>query len=224
MTINNNNIFGFGTGIYTTPEVAKILGLPRTKVKRWLKDYWTTKFSSAGIQYSDGEGIEQVTNFHTLIEFFTFYQLRERGVSAQKIVAAHHILAEVFNTQYPFATSNILTDGEKVIFEGSVGEIIKADKSLQMYITQVIEPFCERIEFDKNSLADRFFPMGKKHGVVIDPKRKFGQPVVGETNILTETVFSLFRAGEPVDIIANLYDLEVNQVEDAINFHTRLAA
>lgn len=224
MTFETNNIFGFGTGIYTTPEVAKILGLPRGKVKRWFKDYWTSKFSSGGIQYSDGEGIEQVTNFHTLIEFFTFYQLRERGVSAQKIVSAHNILAEVFKTQYPFATSNILTDGEKVLFEGNVGEIINADKSLQIYITQVIEPFCERIEFDKNSLANRFFPMGKKHDVIIDPKRKFGQPVVGETNILTETIFSLFRAGEPIKVIANLYDLKISQVEDAINFQTRTAA
>ena len=224
MTFETNNIFGFGTGIYTTPEVAKILGLPRGKVKRWLKDYWVTKFSGGGIHYSDGEGIEQVTNFHTLIEFFTFYQLREKGVSAQKIVAAHNILADIFKTQYPFATSNILTDGEKVLFEGAIGEIIKADKTLQIYINQVIEPFCERIEFDKNSLANRFFPMGKDHDVIIDPKRKFGQPVVGETNVLTETVFSLFRAGEPVDIIANLYDLKISQVEDAINFHTRIAA
>ena len=224
MTFETNNIFGFGTGIYTTSEVAKILGLPRGKVKRWLKDYWVTKFSTNGIQCSDGEGIDQVTNFHTLIEFFTFYQLRENGVSAQKIVAAHDILSVVFKTKYPFATSNILTDGEKVLFEGEIKEIIKADKSLQICINQVIEPFCKRIEFDKNSLANRFFPMGKDHDVVIDPKRKFGQPVVGDTNILTETIFSLSKAGESVDIIANLYDLKISQVQDAISFHTRSAA
>lgn len=220
----DNNIFGFGSGIYTTPEVAKILGLPRGKVRRWLKDYWTTKFSNNSIQYSDGIGAEQITNFNTLIEFFTFYQLREKGVSAQKIVKAHDVLVEVFKTPYPFATSNILTDGEKVLFEGSVGEIIKADRSLQIYINQVIEPFCQRIEFDKNKLAEKFYPMGKSHHVVIDPKRKFGQPVIGDTNILTETVFSLFRAGEPVDVIANLYELDIPQVEDAINFHIKNAA
>lgn len=224
MTIKNNNIFGFGSGIYTTEEVAKILGLPRVKVRRWLKDYWNARFANSSIQYSNGSGAEQVTNFNTLIEFFTFYQLREKGVSAQKIVKAHEVLAEVFKTPYPFATSNILTDGEKVLFEGNIGEIIKADKTLQIYINQVIEPFCERIEFDKNRLAQKFYPMGKSHHVVIDPKRKFGQPVIGDTNILTETVFSLFRAGEPIEVIANLYDLKVFQVEDAINFHTRIAA
>lgn len=220
----DNNIFGFGSGIYTTTEVAKILGLPRVKVRRWLKDYWTAKFSNKNIQYSDGIGAEQVTNFNTLIEFFTFYQLREKGVSAQKIVKAHDVLVEVFKTPYPFATSNILTDGEKVLFEGSIGEIIKADKSLQLYINKVIEPFCQRIEFDRNKLAKKFYPMGKSHHVVIDPKRKFGQPIIGDTNILTETVFALFRAGEPTEVIANLYELNLSQVEDAISFHTKNVA
>ena len=96
MTFDTKNIFGFGTGIYTTPEVAKILGLPSAKVRRWLKDYWNAKFSNDNTQYSDGLGAEKVTNFNTLIEFFTFYQLREKGVSAQKIVKAHDILADVF--------------------------------------------------------------------------------------------------------------------------------
>lgn len=222
MSLETENIIGFGTGIYTTPEVAYILGLPRQKVKRWLNEYWNGLFNEA--KYSEGAGKEQVTNFHTLIEFFTFYQLRAKGVSAQKIINAHNVLAKHLKTEYPFATSNILTDGKKVLFTGEIGEIIKADDSLQLYIKQVIEPFCQRIEFDKNKLAKRFFPLGKEHDVIIDPQRKFGQPVIGNTNILTETIYDLFRANEPVDVIANLYDLSIDQVNDAIQFHRRNAA
>lgn len=222
MNFETENIIGFGTGIYTTPEVASILGLPRQKVKRWLNEYWNGLFNEA--RYSEGVGLEQVTNFHTLIEFFTFYQLREKGISAQKIIKAHNVLAKLLKTDYPFATSNILTDGKKVLFTGEIGEIIKADESLQIYINQVIEPFCQRIEFDKNKLAQRFFPLGKEHDVIIDPRRKFGQPVVGNTNILTETVYNLFRANEPIEVIANLYDLSIDQINDAIQFHRRNAA
>jgi len=222
VNFETENIIGFGTGIYTTPEVASILGLPRQKVKRWLNEYWNGLFNEA--RYSEGVGLEQVTNFHTLIEFFTFYQLREKGISAQKIIKAHNVLAKLLKTYYPFATSNILTDGKKVLFTGEIGEIIKADESLQIYINQVIEPFCQRIEFDKNKLAQRFFPLGKEHDVIIDPRRKFGQPVVGNTNILTETVYNLFRANEPVEVIANLYDLSIDQINDAIQFHRRNAA
>jgi uncharacterized protein (DUF433 family) len=224
MVAEQDNIIGFGTGIYTTSEVAQILRLPRAKVKRWLNDYWNAEFSSRSIKYSEGQGAERVTNFHTLIEFFTFYQLREKKISVPKIIKAHKILSEHFNTQYPFATYGILTDGEKVLFEDEVGEIINADESLQTYITQVIRPFCERIEFDADYLATRFFPNGKKSQVIIDPKRKFGQPIIKGTNILTQTIYALYQAQESIAKIAIVFDLTEEQVRDAINFHDRVAA
>ena len=224
MIAEQNSIIGFGTGIYTTSEVAQILRLPHAKVKRWLGDYWNAKFSDEISQYSEGRGAERVTNFHTLIEFFTFYQLREKKISVPKIVKAHKILAEHYKTKYPFATYSILTDGERVLFRDEVGEMINADESLQIYIRQVIEPFCERIEFNADQLATRFFPNGKESQVVIDPKRKFGQPIIRGTNILTQTVYSLYLAGEPLEKIAHLFELTIGQVEDAIAFHTRAAA
>ncbi|WP_247232723.1 DUF433 domain-containing protein [Telluribacter sp. SYSU D00476] len=225
MTSITPHTLGFGTGIYTTPEVAKILRLPARKVKRWMQEYWENYFTkSTRMYYSEGVGSEQVTNFHTLIEFFVFYQLREKGISPQQIIKAHDVLASRFKTAYPFATLPILTDGRKILFTDKVGEIIDADASLQMYITDVIRPFCQRIEFDENQLARRFFPLGKDHQVVIDPERKFGQPVIEGTTILTETIYNLYRAGESVETIAKLYDLSVDQVQDALEFHRRSAA
>ncbi len=206
------------------PDVAAILGLPQAKVRRWLREYWNAHFGKADQTiFSDGTGRELVTNFYTLIEFFTFYQLRDRGVTAQRIVKAHQVLEGVFKTAYPFATSNILTDGKDVLFTGEVGDIIQADPSLQITITEILTPFCEKIEFDSHSLANRFFPLDRKHNVVIDPHRQFGQPVIGNTNILTETVFNLYRGGESADFIGRIYDLTPNQVQDAITFHRNAA-
>ncbi len=224
MVIERSSIIGFGTGIYTTDEVAQILHLPHAKVKRWLSDYWEVKFSDDTNHYSEGHKTEQVTNFYTLIEFFTFYQLRIKKISVPKIVKAHKILATHYQTRYPFATYGILTDGEKVLFEDEVGEIINADDSLQIYIREVIEPFCERIEFNSQHLATRFFPNGKNSQVVIDPKRKFGQPIIKGTNILTNTIYALYLGKESVKKIANIFELTDDQVQDAIDFHTRTAA
>lgn len=98
MVAEQKSIIGFGTGIYTTNEVAQILRLPHAKVKRWLGDYWNAKFSSNNSLYSEGQGAERVTNFNTLIEFFTFYQLREKRISVPRIVKAHKILAEHYKT------------------------------------------------------------------------------------------------------------------------------
>ncbi|MCF2490334.1 DUF433 domain-containing protein [Dyadobacter sp. CY347] len=224
MNDETQTTFGLGTGLYTVPDIAAILHLPKSKVRRWLKDYWNNQFSTDDQPgFSDGFGNELVTNFYTLIEFFAFYQLRQEGVTTQKIIKAHKVLGETFETKYPFAKSNILTDGRHVLFSGKVGEIIRADETLQITIKEIFEPFCRKIDFNKNDLAERFFPLGKDHSIVIDPKRQFGQPVIGNTNILSESVFNLFRGGESVEVIQRLYDLTKAQVNDAIFYHQHAA-
>lgn len=224
MAFETKPVFDLGTGIYTMPDVAAILGLPQAKVRRWLHEYWNAHFGKTDqIAFSDGTGRELVTNFYTLIEFFTFYQLRSRGVTVQRIVKAHQVLEDIYQTPYPFATSNILTDGRNVLFTGEVSTIIHADETLQITIKEVLEPFCKKIEFDPSQLAKRFFPLGREHDIVIDPHRQFGQPIIGNTNILTETVFNLYRGGESIDFIARVYDLTTAQVQDAITFHRNAA-
>lgn len=222
--IETQSLIGIGTGIYTMPDIAIILHLPVGKVRRWMHEYWQLRFSpSAESEFSYGSGKELVTNFLTLIEFFTFYQLRREGVSPQKIVKAHRVLAKTLDTKYPFAKSNLLTDGEKVLFGGDMGNIIQADETLQINIKEAIEPFCKKVEFNDDDLVKRFYPMGKDHSVVIDPKRQFGQPVIGNTNILAQTIYNLHRGGESVQTISDLYELSVAEVNDAINYYRRAA-
>ncbi|WP_426292244.1 DUF433 domain-containing protein [Dyadobacter endophyticus] len=224
MPFEKQELIGIGTGIYTLADIATILGLPPAKVSRWMNEYWNLHFGkTAQSIFTNGAGRDRVTNFLTLIEFFTFYQLREEGVSAQKIVKAHNILEKTFQTRYPFAKSPIFTDGKAVLFSGEVGEIIRADETLQITIKEIFSPFCKKVDFNKNDLAERFFPMGRNHNVIIDPKRQFGQPVVGETNVLTETIFNLFKGGESVSMISRLYDLTLSQVNDAVDYHRSAA-
>ena len=206
------------------PDVAAILGLPQAKVRRWLQEYWHAHFGKTDqVSFSDGTGRELVTNFYTLIEFFTFYQLRSEGVSVQRIVTAHKVLEDVLKIDYPFASSTILTDGKSVLFTGEVGNIIQADETLQIIIKEVLTPFCKKIDFDRNALAKSFFPLGRDHDVLIDPNRQFGQPIIRGTNILTESIFNLYRGGESADVIARIYDLTSLQVQDAITFHRNAA-
>ena len=224
MTFETQHIFDIGTGIYTIPDIATILKLSPSKVRRWMKEYWNEKFAKNGDgKFSEGFGKEQITNFHTLIEFYTFYQLRLHGVSSNKINKAHEVLSDLYKTKYPFAKSNILTDTKNVFFNHENGELIEADKGLQITIKQVLEPFCKSIDFDKNALATKFYPLGRNHDIVIDPQRQFGQPVIGDTNILTETVYDLHRAGESSKVIANIFELTSKQVKDAIDFHLKAA-
>jgi uncharacterized protein (DUF433 family) len=224
-TFDEKPIISLGTGIYTMPDVAAILDLPLPKVRRWFRSYWAAQFGeSTNTRFSEGEGRELVVNFHTLIEFYVFYCLRESGVSVQRIVNAHKILEERLKTPHPFATATILAEqGGRILFD-EIGQLIRADKSLQLVIRQFIEPFCRNIEFGSDKLAKTFYPLGRESSIVVDPRRRFGQPVISNTNITPDTVFGLHRAGESNEFIGRIYDLTAKQVADAIAYNSRNAA
>jgi uncharacterized protein (DUF433 family) len=76
----------------------------------------------------------------------------------------------------------------------------------------------DKIEFDDNNLAKRFFPLTGSKNVVVDPKHQFGQPVISGTNIKTQTLFSLHKGGESLEDISALYNISLAKVKDAIAF------
>lgn len=217
--------FGINDGIYTISDISMILNLPGKNLRRWTKDYWNARFAKGlDFQYSVGEGRERTLNFYALIEFYTFYQLKEYGVPTRQILKAHEALSRDLNTAYPFATQNILTDGNRVLFSPEKELIVDADGSRQINIKRMLDPFCKKIDFGTdNKLAVRFWPKGKKSSIIVDPKHHFGQPVINGTNITAEVLYSLYTAGESINFIATLYDIDKKSVVDAIDFFKKAA-
>ncbi len=212
-----------GQGIYTAPDAARILGLPVYKVRRWLKEYWNKRFGSEDYIYSWGEGGERAFGFLTLMEFYVFYRLKERGVQTRKILAAHERLSKRLTTMFPFASVKLLTDGGRILFSPEDGAIVDVEPDFQYNLKEVILPFCEKIEFNRSNLAQRFYPMGKEHDIVIDPQHQFGQPTIKGTNILPITLWNYYRGGEKQTTIAALFDIPLKSVKDAVAFCKKAA-
>lgn len=206
-------------GVFTIPEVARILDLPTREVGHRLREYWEKRFSKhTGKQYATDHG-GKLVNFYTLIEFYVFYQLRAFGVPTKNIQKAHRTIAQVLQTEYPFAHAHLLTDGKSVLFENDTADIIEANDSLQLNLREIIHPFCRRIEFGADKLPVEFYPAGRGSAVVINPRHQFGVPVVKGTNIPTETIYQLFRASETVPAIARMYEISEQAIRDAIRYH-----
>jgi uncharacterized protein (DUF433 family) len=207
-----------GEGIYLTSDVAEILRLSYSKVRRWMVELWDTKFSENG-RYSFGDSKNRAVNFYTLIEFYTFYQLRMKGVSAQKIQKAHKTISKELKTPYPFAT-NIRTDGREIWYD-YLNELISANGKQQLDLKAVLDPFLHRIDFGINSLAELFYPLDKSKNVVVDPKRQFGQPTIVGRNLRIDTIKKLYDGGESKKNISLLYDLKPSEVNDALRYYKR---
>lgn len=219
---NLGNIIG--SGIYTAADASRILKIPYTKAKYWFKHYAKQKFPSAS-NYTYHFNVKDISavNFLTLVEMYVFYTLKEKGIGTNKIMEAHTVMASFLNTPYPFAKEDIYVDSKSLLF-GRDDQLITADRNLQTVIVQVLKPFIKKISFSDDRLARKFYPLGKRRSIVVNPENQFGQPIIEGTNILVETVYSLSRGGESKQLIAKLYDISIRNVEDAIEFASAKAA
>lgn len=213
-----------GEGIYIVKDVSKILHLDYEKVYRWIVGYWGGNLDT-NFNYVFGDTNNRAINFYSLIEFYTFFKLREKGLSSTQIRKLHNKLSEILNTPYPFAIAQDYFVEErktkktkkKFVYYTYLNSLIKLD-SKQQFSLKFMQKFLEKIEFDDKNLAVRFFPLTNSRNVVVDPKHQFGQPVIFGTNIKTQTLFNLYRGGETLENISILYNISIDKVEDAINF------
>jgi len=216
-----------GKGIYTIPDIALILGIPYNKIHRWINSFWNDRFGRKyGYTYTWSVDLTKAVNFQTLIELFTFYQVSQAGVSTKELLKAHEILSSQYNTHYPFANRIVLnglrTEGKKVLFEQNDGSIYSVDINKQFKLA-FIKDFFVNLDFNSESLAIRFWPAGKNKSIVCDPHYQFGQPIISGTNIQSETLFRMYLAKEPIKFIADLYEIPVAKVKQAIEFHKSAA-
>jgi uncharacterized protein (DUF433 family) len=217
--MNFENNIQLNNGIYTIPEVSKILRLPYQRVSFWTSKYWDSKLGKIFEgQYSWTLNNSKAVSFHTLIEFFVFYQMAEAGVRPREVLNSHIELSKIFQTPFPFAQKDILenirTTGKKVFFETKEG-ILSLD-GLKQFKLDFIRVFFKNLEFDNELVASRFWPLGREKSILVDPRRQFGHPVLGSTNIYPETIYNLIKSGEPVDFIAFTYEIDKKCIEDAI--------
>lgn len=208
-------------GIYTVPDVSKILRLPYQRVNYWLNKYWDSAFGGTfESRYSWTIDNTRAVSFHTLIEFYVFYHLSEVGVKPKEVLKAHIELSKMFDTPFPFAIKNVLesirTTGKKIFLDSKDG-VFSLDGNGQFNL-DFIKMFFKSLDFDNDLVATRFYPLGKGRNIMIDPRRQFGHPVLGLTNIYPETIYNLYKAGEPIEFLAFTYELVKEAITDAIEY------
>jgi uncharacterized protein (DUF433 family) len=163
--------------------------------------------------------------FHTLVEFYVMVQFAEAGVNTRQVLNAHKELSKAYKTPFPFAQKQVLenihTDGKRIFLSTKEGTIT-LDGTKQFNLA-FIKIFFKKLEFDGDLLASRFWPLGKEHKIVCDPHHRFGQPVVEGTNIQAEAIYRMYMAKEPVSFIADLYEISIAKVKDAVKLYKAAA-
>jgi len=224
----------FGKGIYTLTTAAKILKMNPQKMRRWIKGYTYYKNkecrSSKPLFKTEFEydPDDVIISFLDLTELLFINTFIEYGISIQKIRKAAITASNLLNTSHPFAIRKMFTDGKSIFAEiaqkqkdTSLLDLIKK----QYQFEKIIEPLLYKcIDFGKYDYAERWWPLGKKESIVLDPLRNMGQPILNQYNVRTELIYELYKTKHSINEISDWYELDKDSIKAAINFEKGLVA
>jgi len=223
-----------GKGIYTLPTAAKILGIHPKKMRRWINGYTyqkNTEHRSVKPIFKaefENNSNDMIISFIDLAELLLIKNFIQYGISVQKIRKAAITASKILETSHPFAIRKMYTDGKSIFAKIALEE---NDTSLLDLIKQqyqfgrIIEPTLYAcIDFNINNNAEKWWPLGKKGGIVLDPSRNMGQPILHKQNVKTELIYDLYRNKHSIDEISEWYELDKNAIKTAISFEEGLVA
>jgi uncharacterized protein (DUF433 family) len=169
-----------------------------------------------------------ILTFSDLIEVRFLEAFRQHGVSTRALRIASQRAKELLGRHHPFSTQIFRSDGRTILAEitKNTGDKFLLDIVNEQYVFEKVLAAYLYGGLDFNELKEpaRWWPLGKDHSVVIDPQRSFGAPIVAKAGIPTKILNSAVLAEKSIEFVAKWYEVEIDEVRDAVEFENRLAA
>lgn len=220
-------------GAYGIAEAAHYLSLPAATLRTWVRG---RLYSSAdGPRFSEPLIVlprpdEPLLSFTNLVEAHVLAAIRRRhGVPMQKVRPALEFLETELEVEHPLAHKELLTDGMSLFVE-HLGRLVNLNRRGQLAVKQILEAHLERVDHDRDGLAERLFPFSRgsenlrqPRVVVLDPRISFGRPAVAGTAVRTEVIAARLKAGESIHELAEDYEIPEEMIEEAIRYELAAA-
>lgn len=166
---------------------------------------------------------DRVITFEDLVRMRVIALFRSRGFSYRDIRSSEDFVRQEMGLQQPFVTENFWT-ADRILMEFEGHLLAVSPGRLQMGFAEFNEffhPVENGLAFNKYGIAERWSP---SPNVLIDPTTQFGAPCVEGTRVSTETLWSFHQAGDSIVSLAKMYEIDLNQVEAALDWESRIAA
>ncbi|WP_445488525.1 hypothetical protein [Rhodopseudomonas sp. RCAM05734] len=220
-----------GLGLYSPTEAAGLTNVASRTIIRWLRGHaidgreyrplWKSQLASF-------PGESPYLTFLDLVQLRVADAFIREGLSAQKVRRAIEYGTEIVSSDYPFANAKFRTDGKTVILhvldaQDGDDKLIDLFKGGQYLMQKVIEPSLKGLEFE-DDIAARWWPLGRAKGIVIDPKRQFGQPIDDATGVPTSVLAQAAIAEGSAANASKLFMVPTSSVNRAVAFELQPAA
>jgi uncharacterized protein (DUF433 family) len=220
-----------GAGIYTVPEASRLTRVSAARIRRWLKGYdfkskktrhhsnpvWTGQFKAMDDKLAVG--------FKDLMEIRFVRAFLEKGVNWRTMRDAHIAAKAKLGTDHPFCDHRFSTEGRAILLHEaqSSGDVCLTNiTNDQREFTQIVSPLLKELEFDDG--VTRWWPLGRKRQVVVDPVRNLGQPTVNRSGVPTRVLAHSVKANGSIELVARWFEVAPEEVRDAVEFEQSLAA
>lgn len=210
-----------GTGVYGFTEAGRLTHVNPQTVRAWFRGRYRAKMPvGRGRVFQSQYESAAVISFLDLIEVLVAGQLRLAGVPLSAIRRAYAAISEHLSTPHPFSRRELPTDGQRIFVhtatstnEEQLLEIIRR----QHFFPKVMLPYLNRVVYDDVSKLARCWNI--MDGVVVDPGRSRGKPVVEATGIPASVLAAAYSAnGRDADAVADWYGVAVEDVTLAVQF------
>lgn len=215
-----------GIGLYTAIEAQRLLGVPASKIGRWLRGH-----DAKGVHY-DPLWESQVNlndgavylGFRDLMEVRAANQFLKAGVSPQTVRRAIIVAQDYVDAERPLSTTRFKTDGRNIFLEIAEGDDDKKLLDLfrkQYAFSKIMERSLKDVEFD-GITPTRWWIGSQKAGIVLDPEHSFGQPIEYETGIPTAVLAQAAEAEGSAAKAARAWCVDRKHVQRAVRFEQSL--
>lgn len=214
---------------YSIGDAARLLRMSPSTLRGW----------AVGRPYLTKEGIQKWApliraadrkggrlSFVNLVELHVLSVLRGKSVQVGRIREATQFIRNEMGTAHPFADVDTQTDFKNIYVE-YMGRLVNTARPKQILLD--VERRLERIDRDEQGIARRLFPVSREPRdcqpprlVAIDPRRRFGRPMLAGSNIETAVIVDRFMAGDSAPDLADDFGVDEAHVEEAIRFETLL--
>lgn len=226
-----------GIGLYTYTDASHILRISTGKLHKWADGYpYQYKGELRRQQPLFGRAhpelaVQNLLTFLDLIQLYLINEFRKEKISLQVIRATADRVSRLFQTNHPFAVMQFHTDGKRIIGEiqetsiDGVSRHYLEDLAKAQLVMETVRPFLiDHLDYTPEGITRQYWPLGREKGVVIDPARCFGNPMLSDFSIPTYPIYSMYLAGDTPSTIADAYCIDIDHITRAIEYEQALAA
>jgi uncharacterized protein (DUF433 family) len=232
----------FTVPLYSVSEAARYLGVPQSTFTTWARGYVRrrpTGAESVGAPVvttvREQGSIGAVVPFVGLAEGLVLAAFRGGGVPLQRIRPALRRLEDELGVAHALASRALYTDGAEVLYDyaEAAGDTPEARSARELVVVRngqrvfadIVDAYLHRVDYGPDGYPRVIrLPQYHEGTVVVDPDRGFGQPVFERGGARVEDVMSLFRAGEPLDIVSAEFGVPQSDLQDALRAALQSAA